>query len=119
MMLNITRKIRWVVATAALTLSASHAFAASGEMGTGIPHFGSYSNPNGVGTIVWRIDGGNHPFAQGCDRIVLSVATMGMDAYKVAMATLLSAKVAGKRVRFFAHAPRDDGCGADYVEMVD
>ena len=42
---------------------------------------------------------------------------MGMDAYKIAVATLLLAKTTNRSVRLYAHAARDGGCGADYVQL--
>jgi hypothetical protein len=42
---------------------------------------------------------------------------MGMDAYKMAVATLTAARLSGAKVRFFAHAERDNGCGVDYVQL--
>jgi hypothetical protein len=42
---------------------------------------------------------------------------MGIEAYKMAFATMTAAKIAGSRVRFYAHADRDGGCGVDYVEL--
>ena len=38
---------------------------------------------------------------------------------QIAAATLLTARVAGMRVRFFAHSERDNGCGVDYVQLDD
>jgi hypothetical protein len=101
---------------AALVLSAP-AIAAQGEMGTGIPTFGTYSAATGAQTLVWTISESTAPFPAGCTSLTLSPATMGMDTYKIAVATLITAKTANRRVRFFAHAPRDGGCGVDYVEM--
>jgi len=40
-----------------------------------------------------------------------------MDSYKIAIATMLAARISNRAVRFYAHARRDSGCGADYVEM--
>jgi hypothetical protein len=107
-----------VVCATALYAPASHS--AQGEMGIGIPEFGSYSAATGASIRVWSL-GGNSTvsFPQGCTSLLLTPGTMGMDAYKIAAATLLAAKVSGKRVRFFAHAPRDDGCGVDYVQLLD
>jgi hypothetical protein len=87
------------------------------EMGTGIPHFGSYSAATGVQTIVWGLNEATVPFPADCPRLYLTAATMGMDAYKIAVATLLVAKTTNRAVRFYAHAPRDGGCGVDYVQL--
>jgi len=86
-------------------------------MGTGIPHFGSYSAATGVQTNVWGLNEATVPFPAGCPYIYLTAATMGMDAYKIAVATLLVAKTTGRAVRFYAHAARDGGCGVDYVQL--
>lgn len=87
------------------------------EMGTGVPHFGSYSAATGVQTIVWGLGDATVPFPADCQRVYLTSATMGMDAYKIAVATLLLARATHRPVRFYAHAGRDGGCGADYVQL--
>ncbi len=94
------------------------AHSAQGEMGTGYPLFGSYSAATGVQTIVWRVDSATLPFPRDCTALTLTLATMGADGYRVAVETLLAAKINGRRVRFFAHAPRDSGCGVDYIELL-
>ena len=93
--------------------------AAMGEMGTGIPQFGSYSAPVGVRTTVWSLDSATVSFPAGCTAIYLYASTMGMDSYKLAISTMLTARALGKAVRFYAHAPRDGGCGVDYVQLID
>ena len=101
----------------ALAFGASaDASAAQGEMGAGIPHFGNYAGPL-PNTIVWRLENASTPFPAGCTSLSVTAATMGMDAYKIAIATMTVARVSGRAVRFFAHAPRDGGCGVDYVEL--
>lgn len=87
------------------------------EMGTGIPHFGTYSAASGVQTIVWALNEATVPFPADCPRLYLTAATMGMDSYKIAVATLLVAKTTNRAVRFYAHAARDGGCGVDYVQL--
>lgn len=87
------------------------------EMGTGIPTFGSYSAATGVQTIVWGLQDATVAFPADCPRIHLTAATMGMDAYKIAVATLLVARTTSRSVRFYAHASRDGGCGVDYVQL--
>lgn len=42
---------------------------------------------------------------------------MGIDAYKLALGQLTTALAMRKRVRFYAHADRDGGCGVDYFEL--
>ncbi len=103
-----------------LVLVCGTAQAATGEMGTGIPEFGIYSSvvvaPAGQVTIV-SLASPTINFPAGCTSLTMTPASMGADAYKLAVATLLAAKVAGKPVRFYAHAARDAGCGVDYVQM--
>jgi tetrahydromethanopterin S-methyltransferase subunit C len=103
-----------VLAAAMLVLPAT---AAQGEMGTGVPHFGSYSAATGVVTKIWGLADATVPFPSGCTSLDLSPATMGMDAYKIAIATLLVARTTNRAVRFYAHGPRDGGCGVDYVQL--
>jgi hypothetical protein len=91
---------------------------AQGEMGTGVPaNVGLYSNATGMSAIIWSMTDLSTPLPAGCTLLILSPATMGMDAYKVAISAVMLAKATGKRVRFYAHAPRDSGCGVDYVEV--
>lgn len=96
----------------------STGFAATGEMGTGIPQFGSYGEATSVRANVWSLTDATIPFPAECGYIVLSQVTMGATSYRIAIATLLAAKVAGRKVRFYAHEPRDGGCGVDYVELL-
>ena len=95
------------------------AYGAQDEMGTGIPNFGSYSEATGVQAIVWSLTNSTVGFPSGCSSIVLTPATMGWEPYKIAIATMMLAKATDKRVRFYAHAPRDGGCGVDYVQLLD
>ena len=101
-----------------LFVSAGHAMAAQGEMGAGVPGFGLYSTATGVQAIVLTMTDVVTPLPAGCVYLSLTPATMGMDAYKIAIATMLVAKTSNRRVRFYAHAPRDTGCGVDYVELL-
>jgi len=92
--------------------------AAQGEMGTGIPSgFSFYSAATGVQTLVWGMTSPSIQFPSGCQSLTLTPATMGMDAYKIAVSTLLLARVTGRPVRFYAHASRDTGCGVDYIQL--
>jgi hypothetical protein len=109
--------IRVAAVIVAVALAPVHAFAAQGEMGVGVPQFGSYSSATGLQIVVWRLDDATTPFPAGCTAISLTPTTMGMDSYKIAIATMLAARTSGRRVRFYSHAPRDTGCGVDYVEM--
>lgn len=109
-----------VLAAATLSLAcvlSQPATAASGEMGTGVPRFGIYGEPAGAHIQVWALDDSTIAFPAGCVSLVIHPVTMGLDAYKIAAAALMAAKVGGLRVRFYAHAPRDGGCGVDYVEL--
>lgn len=100
----------------ALTCSMSHA--ASGEMGSGIPSFGIYTQAVAPGqTIVGALGSRTVAFPAGCAYLILTKATMG-DDYKIAVAALMLAKSTGKAIRFYAHAERDGGCGVDYVELL-
>ena len=98
------------------------ASAASGEMGIGVPEFGFYSSaatpPNGQ-TIIFSLAGATLNFPAGCSQLTLIPGSMGMDTYKLAAATLLTSKATGKKVRFYAHAPRDAGCGIDFIQLLD
>jgi hypothetical protein len=96
----------------------SPAFAASGEMGTGVPNFGSYSLATGTHLSVWSLANATRPMAAGCAALTLSPETMGLDAYKIAVAMLVAAKISERSVRFYAHGEHEGGCGVDYVEIV-
>jgi len=98
-------------------LGTGSASAASGEMGTGTPQFGIYSEVLGVHIRVWSLSNSTVNFPAGCSALVLTQGTLGADTYKAAIATLTAAKAAGMRVRFYAHAERDGGCGIDYFEL--
>ena len=87
------------------------------EMGTGVPQFGSYSMATGTVIRVWSLGQQTRPMPAGCTSLILTPETMGMEAYKIAVALLTTARVSGLSVRFFAHGERDGGCGADYVEL--
>jgi len=115
-------KGRWLLCCATLLVAfgfSPRAFAAQGEMGVGIPNFGMYSQATGVSTLVWGLGNASTPIPSGCAYLILSPTTMGMDTYKMAIATMLLAKSSSKPVRFYAHAERDGGCGADYVQLLD
>lgn len=100
-----------------LLTPASWCSAASAEMGNGTPQFGVYSAATGTQILVWALSNATVSFPSGCTNLVLTPATMGMDSFKIAVATLTAARVSGLRVRFFAHGERDGGCGVDYVEL--
>lgn len=97
---------------------ATPCLAAQGEMGTGIPQFGLYSTATGQQAVVWQIQNATTPMPVGCTSLKLTPATMTMDSFKLAVAMMLSAQAANRKVRFFSHAERDGGCGVDYVELV-
>lgn len=115
-MKSLHRKIKRCLALLPLVIG-GHATAGQGEMGTGVPDFGIYSAATGVHTIVWSMADATIPFASGCVNLSLTPDTMGMDTYKLAIATMLVAKTSNRRVRFYAHASRDTGCGVDYVQL--
>lgn len=109
-------------AVSALLLAGAfgQALAATGEMGTGIPNFSitadTAKSPAGwVG--VWSLASATIAFPAGCTYLTMTPASMGVDAYKAAVAMLLAANVAGKPVRFYAYVTRDSGCGVDYVQL--
>jgi ABC-type enterochelin transport system permease subunit len=110
-------KILRILALSAMFLAAENASAATGEMGTGVPHFGVYSAATGMQIVVFSIANPTRPFPAGCTNIVLTPTTMGIDSYKMALATLTAAKLAERPVRFYAHGERDNGCGVDYVQI--
>jgi hypothetical protein len=103
----------------AMALTASWSMAATGEMGTGTPQFGVYTAPIGSNVRIWLLAGATIPMPSSCTHLLLYSATVGMDHYKIAIALMTTAKVSGKKIRFYAHAERDGGCGVDYVELVD
>lgn len=107
------------VAPALCALAITSAQAADGDMGAGIPDFGLYSSATGSEARVWRLIDPTKPFPAGCSQIILRPETMGLDTYKLAVATMTAARLMNKRVRFYAHAPRDGGCGVDYIQLVD
>ena len=112
-------KIRLHFVMALLLTGPLIASAAEGEMGVGTPQFGVYSNAPGAHVSVWSLTNATTSFPAGCGSLILTPTTMGMDAYKAAIAIMLAAKVTNKKVRFYAHGPRDNGCGVDYVELFD
>lgn len=107
------------MATALLLTISEKASAATGDLGTGVPVYGVYSEVLGGVTRIWQLLTPTINFPAACPSLVLSRATMGADDYKIAQAMLLTAKMANKRVRFYAHADRDGGCGVDYVQLAD
>ena len=103
---------------AMLALGSGAVHAAEGEMGAGVPEFGMYS-ATGTYSIVTNLRDATAPFPAGCPTIMLSAATMGLDNYKLAIGTMVAARLTNKKIRFYAHAPRDGGCGVDYVALLD
>jgi hypothetical protein len=112
-------KVFKVLAAAAITLATQQASAAAGEMGTGVPYFGVYSQATGTMLRVYALGSPYINFPAGCEAIILTPATMGMDSFKIAYATLTAARLSGLKVRLYAHGERDGGCGADYVQFQD
>jgi hypothetical protein len=115
------RSLRTVTLTfllaSCLALPPAATAAGEREMGTGIPLFGQYSQATGTAVIVWSLEEGTVPFPSDCQAIRLSPETMGIDAYKMAVATMLASRISRRPVRFYAHASRDGGCGVDYVQL--
>src|SRR5262245_60015111 len=77
----------------ALALEAS---AASGEMGMGVPNFGQFGDAVGGVVVVWNLSSTVIPFPAGCSQLLVTRATMGADPFKIAVATMLTAKVTAK-----------------------
>jgi hypothetical protein len=113
---KIMRFVKYLLLSILLFGKFHTASAASGEMGTGIPEWGTYS-ATGSSAIVWLLHSATIGFPPGCTHIILSPATMGADAYKIAISTMLTARALGKPVRFFSHGERDGGCGVDYLQL--
>jgi hypothetical protein len=112
---RLLRSISFVSLIFGTTLSAH---AAIGEMGTGVPQIGIYSSAVGVAHIrIWSLANAAVNFPAGCSSILISRTTVGEQDYKVMLSVILTAKSLGKPVRFYAHAERDGGCGADYVQL--
>ena len=89
-------------------------------MGTGVPSFGLYSNPTGGPYArVWSIDERTIGLPIECPSgIILNPTNMGLEAYKLAVAMMMSAKISNRKVRFYAHSSTEGGCGADYVQLM-
>lgn len=108
----------YVGGIASLMLTSMAVSAAQGELGTGIPKFGTYSAASGMSMYTSvALDDATIPLPSGCPVLIMSPATMGMDSYRISVAILLAAKVSGRKVRFYSHMVRDGGCGVDYVEI--
>jgi hypothetical protein len=90
--------------------------AAQGEMGRGVPSFAVYGEVTGAHIRVWSVDNALVQFPAGCTALILTPATLGVDTYRAAIAILTAAKLTNTRVRFYAHAERDGGCGVDYIQ---
>jgi hypothetical protein len=108
---------RALLTVAVLSVCSASGNAATGDMGTGIPVFATYGAATGVQTIIWGLEQASIPMAAGCERLYLTPATMGADSYKIAVATLMAARLSNRRVRLYAHAERDGGCGIDYIQL--
>lgn len=116
-MVNKLLAVRMLIGAACVAMAPLRSLAATGEMGTGVPdQVGLYSAVTGVATYVWSISDVTIPFPSGCSSIALVASTMGMDAYKLAVNTVLLAKVTNRRVRFHSHV--NSGCQVDYVQLM-
>ncbi len=116
--MNNMKFLRPLIATLLFASLVQPAFSAIGHMGTGTPEFGIYGSPHGNIVNVWSLTNQTQAFPAGCTALTVRSATLGMDSYKIIVATLLAAKVSGKRIFFYAHAERDSGCGVDYVQII-
>jgi hypothetical protein len=105
------------LAGAVALLGSPKLFAAQGEMGTGIPEYGTYAAAQGGHTAVWILNDTTIPMKAGCSALYLWPSTFGAEAYKIAVATLLAAKVSGRRVRLYSHV--ETGCAVDYIQIMD
>ncbi len=114
------KAVQCTLAAAMLLMATPKASAAIGEMGSGFAtNYGHYSTAAGSSTVVWGLTSATVNFPAGCTYLILTRATMGADDYKIALATMLTARITNKKMRFYAHADRDGGCGVDYVQMLD
>lgn len=77
------------------------AWTTQGEMGTGTPQFGFYSDAAYAGgkATVWGMKNISTPFPSGCSNITLTANTMGVDSFKQALAVMITAQALGKSVR--------------------
>lgn len=107
------RAFRCVIAS--MVFISINASSATGEMGTGIPSFGVYVGYNF--TRVGALTNATVNFPAGCTELTVSVTTLTMDGYKIALSQMTAARISGRKIRFYAHAVRDGGCGVDYVEI--
>ena len=107
---------RAAAATVLMGFLCETASAAQGEVGTGVPTFGVYAQSLGGHIVVYGLSNPTINFPAGCTNLVLTPTSMGAEPFKMAYATLLAAKVSGMAVRFYAHV--DNGCSADYVQLV-
>jgi hypothetical protein len=110
---------RYVAVALLITGLFQNASAAQGEMGIGTPVFAVYGNVVGNYVTVWSLTNATISFPTGCNSLQLYPATMGIDAYKAAIAMMLTAKATNAKIRFYAHLPRDGGCGVDYVQVME
>lgn len=114
------KKLFTLFLSAFLFSAFTNSHAASGEMGQGIPTFGFYTAAlDGSPYVkVWTLKSPAPNFPSGCTALSINSKTIGMDSFKIAYSTLLTAVAAGIPVRFYAHVPRDGGCGVDYIQLL-
>jgi hypothetical protein len=93
-------------------------FAAQNEMGTGKPVFGIYGQAVGAEIRIFSLNDATVAFPNGCTFLTLTPATLGWETYRAALSILITAKATGASVRFYAIAPRDSGCGVDFLQLM-
>lgn len=117
-MCNLNKLMTSLVVGASLCGSQG-ASAALGTMGYGTPQFSMYAHSLGEMVVVKAFANQVYGFPVGCVSLTITPQTMGADSYKLAIATMLTARVTGQKVMFYAHEVRDWGCGVDYLELTD
>lgn len=109
-----------VLAALVIILAFAHnAPAAQGEMGTGMPIYGLQGTAGHSYVTVFRLDEATIPFPVGCTYLVISSFANGSDIFRAMVDSLLAAKLARKKIRFYAVQENQGGCGVDYLEVVD
>lgn len=112
-----TAMLTRLAATVICATTCAVAVGAQGEMGTGVPTGYNIYTATGASTVVWGLGNVSILFPSGCSSITLTPATMGVDGYKIAIATLHMSKLSNLPVRFYSHAVRDSGCGVDMIQL--
>lgn len=92
-------------------------FSATGEMGNGIPNFGIYTKNASPHITIWNLESATIGFPAGCTNLQVTPDILGLDHYKIVVATLLMAKATRKKVRFYNHSTLNGNCGFDYIQL--